>query len=268
VSLTDICLEDRKMIFLYNDKQIYYETTGKGPVVLLLHGFLENAGMWDNLIKLIRKNFTIVTVDLPGHGKSDVFYENHSMEFMAEVVHELLDYLGVGAISIMGHSMGGYVALAYLEKHPQSVRQCILLNSTPFSDSKERKINRERALKLIPENKETFINFSISNLFAEETRKKFSTDIKALQKEANEMSTTAIMAAIRGMKDRHDLSNMLKDYTGNKLIICGTKDSVVPFEDSERAASYTNSKLISMPSGHMTLYENVNDLNEIVHFIE
>ncbi len=256
------------MIFPYNDKQIYYETTGKGPVLLLLHGFLENSGMWDNLIKLIQEKFTIVRVDLPGHGKSDVFSDTHSMAFMAEVVCELLKFLGVGTISIMGHSMGGYVALAYLEKNPKKVRQCILLNSTPFSDTKERKINRERALALIPENKGTFINISISNLFAEDTRKLFSKNISTLQKEANEMTTTGIIAAIRGMKDRRDRSDILKNFTGNKLLICGAKDTVVPFADSQRAASYTNSKLISMPSGHMTIIENVNKISEIVYFIE
>ncbi|NNK55641.1 MAG: alpha/beta fold hydrolase, partial [Flavobacteriaceae bacterium] len=151
------------MIFRYNDKHIYYETAGQGPALLLLHGFLENASMWDSLEKLVHDKFTVIRIDLPGHGRSDVYSEIHSMEFMADVVRELLKSMGVNSISIIGHSMGGYVALAYLEKHPETVRQCILLNSTTYADSADRKINRERALKLIPDNKELFINVSINN---------------------------------------------------------------------------------------------------------
>ncbi|MBT8261960.1 MAG: alpha/beta hydrolase [Bacteroidia bacterium] len=256
------------MIFRYNDKHIYYETAGQGPALLLLHGFLENASMWDSLEKLVHDKFTVIRIDLPGHGRSDVYSEIHSMEFMADVVRELLKSMGVNSISIIGHSMGGYVALAYLEKHPETVRQCILLNSTTYADSADRKINRERALKLIPDNKELFINVSINNLFAEDTREDFSKDIQQLQMEANEIPTSGILAAIRGMKDRKDRSDVLKEFQGSKILICGTKDTVVPFKDSKRAASFTKSKLISMASGHMTLIENSKELTEIVHFIE
>ena len=256
------------MIFPYNDKQIYYETTGDGPVLLLLHGFLENSHMWDGIVTLMRGKFTIVRIDLPGHGRSDIFSEIHSMEFMAEVVHELLVYLGISSISIIGHSMGGYVALAYLEKYPEMVRQFVLLNSTPYADTPEKIINRERALVLIPENKELFINVSISNLFAEDTREDFSEEIKNLQKEANEIPTSGILAAIRGMKDRKDRAGILKNFRGNKILICGIKDTVVPFEDSKRAATYTNATLISVASGHMTLIENVKESMNFVHFIE
>lgn len=256
------------MIFPYNNKHIYYETAGQGPAVLLLHGFLENASMWNPVVNLIQSRFTIVRLDLPGHGRSDVYSEIHSMEFMAEVVRDLLKSVGIDSISIVGHSMGGYVGLAYLEKYPEMVRQIVLLNSTPYADTPERKINRERALALIPENKELFISVSISNLFAEDTREEFSEEIKKLQKEANEIPTSGILAAIRGMKDRKDRAGVLKNFPGNKILICGTKDTVVPFEDSKRAATYTNSTLVSVASGHMTLIENVKESMNFVHFIE
>jgi pimeloyl-ACP methyl ester carboxylesterase len=256
------------MIFPCNDKQIYYRTNGNGPALVLLHGFLEDLSMWDPLIDLLGEKFTVIRIDLPGHGKSDVFREIHTMEFMADVVQMLVEEKGIGTITIMGHSMGGYVALAYLEKYAKNVRQFILLNSTPYADTEERKRNRERALSLIPENKETFINVSIRNLFAENTRQNFAGKIGKLQKEANNIPTPGILAALRGMKDRKDRSEVLKAYEGNKILICGDKDSVVPIEDSARAASYTNSKLISVSSGHMTLVENVNEIIKIMHFIE
>ena len=118
------------MIFPYNDGVINYETQGEGPAVLLLHGFLEDLAMWDELAALLLKNFTLIRLDLPGHGRSSVYGKTHSMEFMAEVAHGLLQHLGLENVSVIGHSMGGYVALAFLDLYPSEVRQIILLNSS------------------------------------------------------------------------------------------------------------------------------------------
>ncbi len=256
------------MIFPYNDGVINYETQGEGPAVLLLHGFLEDLAMWDELAALLLKNFTLIRLDLPGHGRSSVYGKTHSMEFMAEVAHGLLQHLGLENVSVIGHSMGGYVALAFLDLYPSEVRQIILLNSSPYNDSPERLLNRKRALKLIPKNKKLFITVSILNLFAEDRREDLTAEITALQQQALSIPTPGILAAIRGMMERKDRRHVLKKYRGTKYMIAGTKDEVIPITDSENAAKETGCTLIKVESGHMTLLENVKEINKIVHFIE
>ncbi|KAA3625073.1 MAG: alpha/beta hydrolase [Flavobacterium sp.] len=256
------------MIFPYNDGTIYYDIQGEGPAVLLLHGFLEDLGMWDELAGFLLKNFTVIRLDLPGHGRSSVYHEIHSMEFMAEVAHELLQDLDLESVSLIGHSMGGYVALAFLELFPSEVRQIVLLNSSPYNDSPERLLNRKRALKLIPKNKKLFVTVSILNLFAEDRREDLASEISALQQQALTIPTEGILAAIRGMMERKDRRSVLKKFRDSKYLIAGTKDEVIPISDSERTAKETGCTLIKIESGHMTLIENVKVIHEIVHFIE
>ncbi len=152
------------MIYPYKNIPIYYETFGKGPAIVLLHGFLESSTMWKPLIPQLSKNNLVVTIDFPGHGKSGVISEIHSMELMAEVVDEIIQQLQISTATFIGHSMGGYVALAYTELFSEKVEKLILLNSTPVSDSEERKENRDRALKVIDKNPQAYISMAIGNL--------------------------------------------------------------------------------------------------------
>ena len=155
------------MILKYNETPIYYEIHGKGPAMVLLHGFLENSTMWERLIPVLSKKNTVICIDLPGFGKSGVVDTVHSMEMMANIVYQIISLHSFKNISILGHSMGGYVGLAYVEIYPTSVKNLILLNSTPAADSKERKINRTRALRLIDKNSVVFLSMAIQNLFSE-----------------------------------------------------------------------------------------------------
>ena len=122
------------MILNYNNTHIYYEIQGKGPALVLLHGFLESITMWEPLIPKTIENKTVITIDLPCHGKSGCIGKVHSMELMAEVVHYILKYHTIKSATFMGHSMGGYVALAYAEMYDAEVNTLILLNSTPAED--------------------------------------------------------------------------------------------------------------------------------------
>jgi pimeloyl-ACP methyl ester carboxylesterase len=135
--------------------------------MLLLHGFLESSTIWSTIVTELSGDNTLVTMDLPGHGKSGCIAGTHSMELMAEVVHSLLIFLKIKSVSFVGHSMFGYVALAFAEKFEQNMERLILLNSTTTKDSPIRKQNRERGLNVISANKRAFINMTISHLFAE-----------------------------------------------------------------------------------------------------
>ena len=93
---------------------LHHEISGKGkkPLVLL-HGFMENTTIWDEMEAHLSKDFTLIKIDLPGHGKSKIYQEIHTVELMAEKVKEVIDALKLEKINLLGHSLGGYVSLAF-----------------------------------------------------------------------------------------------------------------------------------------------------------
>ena len=117
--------------------------------VVLLHGYLESMLVWEEFIPLIYKSVRVVALDIPGHGISEVKGEVHTMDYLADVVASALKVLGIEKAYLVGHSMGGYVALAVCERHPQAVAGVVLLHSTPNADSEEKKKNREREISLV-----------------------------------------------------------------------------------------------------------------------
>ncbi len=205
------------MIFHYQNTPIYYKTFGEGPAMVLLHGFLESSTMWERLIPQLSKNNFVVAIDLPGHGKSGVISEVHSMELMATVVDALIQSLQITTATFVGHSMGGYVALAFTELFPEKVKKLFLLNSTPVADSEERKENRDRALAIIDKNPEAYISMAIGNLFADSSREAFSAEIETMKREAFSFPVEGIKAAIKGMRDRKDRTLILKNFKGGKI---------------------------------------------------
>lgn len=261
-------LEDIKMIFQYNNSAIYYTKQGGGPVLLLLHGFLESSTMWKEIAPTFLDTRTIITLDFPGHGKSNSVAEEHTMELFAEIVNALLNHLNIKKCSVVGHSMGGYVAMALVELFPAKIEKLVLLNSTPAEDSKERKLNRERALQLIPKAKDTFIGMAISNLFAETAREKFQIEIEDLKTEALEMTTEGITAAIKGMKNRKDRSAVLKSFPKPKFMICGIADPILPIQECKIITEDSGARLFELQVGHMSHIEDTTSIIEIVHFIE
>ncbi|WP_347373431.1 alpha/beta hydrolase [Aequorivita sp. Q41] len=244
------------MIFQYKTTPIYYETFGKGSAIVLLHGFLESTTMWKSLIPQLSKNNTVITIDLPGHGKSEVISEIHTMELMAEVVAQILQQLQISKASFIGHSMGGYVALAYTELFSEKVVQLILLNSTSIADSEERKENRNRAIAIMDQNPKAFISMAIGNLFAETSRKKFSKEIEALKAEAYSFPVEGIKAAAKGMRDRKDRTAVFKNFENEKHLILAEDDPILTIEEGRRLAENCNVSLKIIAGGHMSVIEN------------
>ncbi len=263
-----IAPQDIKMIFHYNTFPIYYTAQGSGPAILFLHGFLESSTMWAEIAPSFHETRTVITMDFPGHGKSTLVAAEHTMELFAEITNALLKHLKIESCTVVGHSMGGYVVMAMAELFPQKIEKLILLNSTPAEDSKERKLNRKRALQLVPKAKNVFVSMAISNLFAETAREKFQSEIEQLKAEALQMTTKGITAAIKGMKNRKDRTIVLKKFPNPKYIICGTEDPILPIYECKIIAKDTNSELFEVEGSHMSCLENVNEIIKIMHFIE
>ena len=246
----------------FKNTSISYTDQGKGTAVVLLHGFLENKKMWNAFIPEWSKKFRIITIDLLGHGETECMGYVHSMENNADAVHEVLSELRLRKAILVGHSMGGYVALAFAELYPDAVKGLVLLNSTSRADSDERKTNRDRAIKAVKQSFQNFISLSISNLFSEENRERLSEAIDSVKQEALKTPLQGIVASLEGMKIRADREVLLHLTPYPKILVLGKKDPVLNYEETKEQIEDTQVQLISFPDGHMSHIENQAALQE------
>lgn len=138
------------------DTPMHIADTEKGDrCVVLLHGYLESMLVWDEFVPLLSDHVRVVTLDLPGHGISTIAGEVHTMEFLAETVAKTMESLGVDRYTVVGHSMGGYVALAMCENYRERLEGIVLLSSTTSADSQEKCDRRRREIELIKAGKRT-----------------------------------------------------------------------------------------------------------------
>jgi pimeloyl-ACP methyl ester carboxylesterase len=249
---------------LYKNTKISYSDTGKGNAIVLLHGFLENQTMWQDLVPEWSKKNRIITVDLLGHGESGCLGYVHSMEDNAEAVRSVLSELRIRKAIFVGHSMGGYVALAFAELYPASVKGLVLLNSTSKADSEERKANRDRAIKAVKKDYIGFVRLSIANLFNPDNRERLADEIEKTRSEALKTPLQGIVASLEGMKIRKDRETLLHSATYPILLILGKKDPVLNYQDGLKQIENNSVKLHTFPDGHMSHIENIEELKKVL----
>lgn len=240
----------------YKNINISYSDTGKGTSIVLLHGFLENSTMWDFFVAEYSKKYRVITIDLLGHGQTECLGYIHTMEDMADAVYAVLHEVRIRKAIFMGHSMGGYVALAFAELYPDMIKGIVLQNSTSRADSDERKLNRDRAIKAVKQNYTSFVRLSIANLFSEENRERFAPEIEALREQAVKTPLQGIIAALEGMKIRNDREVILHFSPYPILLVLGKKDQSLVYEDHVDQIDGTDVKLVTYPHGHMSHIEN------------
>lgn len=244
----------------FKNANISFSDAGKGTAVVLIHGFLENATMWKEIIPELIKRNRVITVDLLGHGKSDCLGYVHSMNLFAETIKAVLKHLKIRRCVLIGHSLGGYVALAFAEKHPQKIKGLCLMNSTSNEDSEDRKNLRIRANKMVQNNFDSMVKMSVSNLFLPANLSTFKEEIETVKTAALQTSVQGYIAANEGMRIRPNRNDVLTENNFKKLIVIGKKDPVLDFESSLEEAKKTNSELVIFNDGHMSHIENKNEL--------
>lgn len=249
---------------LYKNIKIAYTDTGKGTAVILLHGFLENKTMWKAFVPELAKRNRIITIDLLGHGDTECLGYVHSMEDNADMVHAVLQELKIRKAAIIGHSMGGYVALAFAELYAEMMKGIVLLNSTSRADSAERKTNRGRAIKAVKQNYTAFVRLSIANLFSEKNREILLEEIENTRAEALKTPLQGIVASLEGMKIRKDREVILHFAAYPMLLILGKQDPVLNYEENATQIENTKVELVNFPDGHMSHIENTEELTKVL----
>ncbi len=253
----------------YKGTKLFYSVVGQGETIVLLHGFLESSTIWEDLKYEVSKTHQVVCIDLLGHGRTECIGYIHTMEQMAEAVETVLKYLKINKVTIIGHSMGGYVALALAEQYPEKVNGLCLLNSTAMDDNPEKKLNRDRAIEAVKQNHKTFIRMSIANLFRPKNRTIFSKEILDIKEEALQFPVQGIIAALEGMKIRKNRVILFRNAEYKKMMILGRKDPVLQYHTLIDQTKSSDVEIVEFPDGYMSFIENKKELAyNIMHFIE
>ena len=249
----------------FKNTKINYTDQGKGTAVVLLHGFLENQSMWKAFIPELVKKHRIITIDLLGHGETECLGYVHTMEDQADMVHHVLHELKIRKAILIGHSMGGYVALAFAELYPDNVKGIVLQNSTSRADSDERKANRDRAIIAVKQNYSAFIRMSIANLFSEDNRERLADIIEEVKLEALKTPLQGIVASLEGMKIRKDREVILHFAPYPIQLILGKKDPVLNYDENLEQIEGTQVQLTTFEDGHMSHFENQAELLAVLN---
>jgi pimeloyl-ACP methyl ester carboxylesterase len=224
---------------------------------VLLHGFLGSHEIWSEFVKKLSKKFRVIAIDLPGHGETPAIGYYHSMELLAQSVKAVLDKIGVRRYIIVGHSMGGYAALAFAELYPESISGLCMFHSTSYADSEEKKKDRDRIIGLVKKEHKNYVSEVIISLFAPENLEKNKTEIEKVKRIATAISKQSIINSLEGMKERKNRELIFKFAEYPVLFIIGKKDSVINYETMFPQIGLCKypSVLMLENTGHMGFYE-------------
>lgn len=237
---------------------IYYEEHGEGQVLVFLHGFCESHEIWEGLIPDLSSHFRLITLDLPGFGKSPLLKSSLTIKEVGRAVIEFIEFLHIQKCVVIGHSMGGYIALAIAEQRPDLVQGLCLFHSTALGDSEEKKLNRDKVLTFVETNGvQPFIKTFVPGLFFQKNQE----NIEKVYKIASKTSKKALIAYSYAMRDRPDMTGFLKSFPKPILLIAGEKDSIIStlaLQDYMKLIQ--NGKLkIMVETGHMGMFEDVKE---------
>lgn len=248
---------------------LHYKTYGTGIAVVMLHGFLDNGDMWEGFIPPIAESgFEVICPDLPGHGQSACIGDIHQMKSVAKAVNDLLLLLNIKRAILIGYSMGGYVALAFAKLFPSKIKGLCLINSSPFEDSKARKIIRNRAIDLIAKDHKTFIKKSIPQLMTKEEQQEHQ---EVLQESINRALTTSsegIIATIKGLRLRTSTLDVLSMSKTQVFVILGLRDTLIPYQPLKKTLeSLSQIDLKTIDAGHLSPITHFKEIGTaITHF--
>jgi pimeloyl-ACP methyl ester carboxylesterase len=246
------------MFFPFNGGRIHYTDSGNGAIILLLHGYLESSEIWNGFAEKLSVSFRVIEVDLPGCGQSDVYGKTHSMEFMATVIKELMDFLTLKRVFMTGHSLGGYVTLAFLELFPDHLSGYSLFHSHPFADSPEALEKRKREIEIVKVGKKNLMYpDNVIKMFATLNLEKFSYALQRSKDIASRIPGEGIIAVLNGMMIRPSRLSLMEDGKIPCLWILGSMDNYIPCDFIQKQVNLPfNARVVVLEnSGHMGFIE-------------
>lgn len=244
-----------------------YWTEGQGKAVMLIHGFGEDHSVWEHQTAFLRMYNRVLVPDLPGTGQSPLT-DNLSIESMAEFVYAILVAEGISQVTMIGHSMGGYVTLAFAEKYPHLLEGFGLFSSTARPDSEEKKEARRKSIRMIEQyGSEAFLRQTLPGMFSESFRNKQPARVENFVNNALSAGRESLIAYYEAMIARPDRTAVLQESKVPVLFFVGKDDAAVPPDSvlEQVTLPATASIHIFEQVGHMGLLEVYEESNLILH---
>jgi len=247
-----------------------YQALGKGPAVVLIHGFCEDQSIWSDYAPKLAEDYHVIVPDLPGFGKSSPeFGEAVNMEYYARRVHEVLEIVlqEEERVTFIGHSLGGYVALAFAELYPERLDGFALFHSTAFADNEEKKESRDKVAQYIKDKGvPAFTDNFVEPLFHAGNRERLKNEIEQVKQQARLTTKEGAVSATLAMKARPDRSNVLKESKVPVLFIAGKKDTSIPLETSKEQFYFPQKSLVYILDnvGHMGMLEEKEECLKVI----
>jgi pimeloyl-ACP methyl ester carboxylesterase len=248
--------------------EVHYKTLGKGKPVVFVHGFGETGGVWKNQYDACA-GYRLIIPDLPGTGKSPLT-SDMSMEGLADAVHSIVlhEIESAEKIIMIGHSMGGYITLAYAEKYADRLDGFGLFHSTAFADSEEKKQTRKKGISFIREHGSVeFLRTTIPNLYGPYFKKDKPRMVEQHINDSGVFTPEALVTYYESMMQRPDRTGILQEAKCPVLFIFGRHDTAVPIDDGLKQSHLPNVSYVHIleNSGHMGMIEESETSNDILN---
>jgi 3-oxoadipate enol-lactonase len=248
-----------------NNLTVSYIDEGSGAPIVLIHGFCGSPAYWEKIIPVLSQNNRIIVPALRGHGMSSAVNDPYSIEDMATDIRLLLDELKINEVTLLGHSLGGYVALAFAEKNPELLSGFGLIHSTAFPDSEEAKQGRKNNIELVRENGiEPLIKNLVPKLFSPAHVKEMAEEMKLVTEIGINTSVTGAKGALNAMQERPDRNDVLKNSTCPILLVAGKHDQLIPVEKVFSVQSPLIQQVLMEEAGHLAMIEDPTKLTKII----
>ena len=250
-----------------NSNTLAFETFGDPakPAVVFIHGFPFNKKMWQPQIDALKNDYHVIIYDVRGHGESEVGDGQYTIELFVDDLIGLLDYIQLKTVVLVGLSMGGYIALRAMERHPERIRALVLCDTKSEPDANENKIRRAQQMQSIKEKGlKPFTEGFLKAVFYEKT---FQTNVLAVEIIRNIIlsnSVAGISGALLALAARTDTTSSLANIKVPTLVLVGDHDPLTPYASSRTLKEHIrNSELHIIPdAAHMSNLENVDEFNK------
>lgn len=241
---------------------ICYSDQGQGEVIVLLHGFCGSSAYFEQVIPFLSGSYRVIAPDLRGHGASDAPLGAYSIDQMAEDVLSLLNHLEIPEVYLLGHSMGGYVALSFAQRQASRLKGFGLIHSTGYPDGEEAREKRLKSVSTIQnEGITTFVDALVPGLFAPGAASRLLERAKEIGYKTPPQGAAGALLAMRERPDRRDV---LSASALPVLLVAGTEDGLVPPERIFTTDKANVTKATIPGAGHMSMYEAPERLAEII----
>jgi len=251
----------------FKGENIHYRVIGEGRPVLLLHGFCEDGYVWDHQIDFLKKYFRLIVPDIPGSGLSAFNKQLVSMDDYAKAIKAIIDSENLVDTIMIGHSMGGYITLAFIEKYPELLKTFGLFHSSAFADTEEKKATRLKAIDFMKANgAQAFVNTSVPGLFTDNFKKDHAKQVDDLIERGKNFTADALIQYYHAMINRPDRTSILKNTTSPVLFILGEKDNAVPLQSGLQQCYFPSQSHVNIltNSAHMGMWEEDKKSNNIL----